>query len=123
MSNEVFNRLPDSTNAVEAHNRLSKGSSPEVLQVALLSTYKVDMSATLQHIAKAKGVSITYNDMSPTARAKRTTALNLARRKRRGICDDEGGPPDKKRHFGESGKDFERVDGFCRYCLLTRDCT
>ncbi len=104
MSSEVFDKLPNSTNAVEAHNRLSKGSSPEVLQVALLSTYKVDMSATLQHIAKAKGVSITYDDMSPSARAKRADALCLARRKRRKIGDDEGGPPDKRRHFDENGE-------------------
>lgn len=109
MDSQTFNRLPDSTNAVEAHNRLSKGSSPKVLQVALLSTYRVDVSAALQHIAKAKGVSIAYDDMSPTARAKRVATLNLARRKRRAIDNNDGGPPDKKRQFDENGKGLPYV--------------
>ena len=43
MDKDIFDRLPSSTNAVESHNRLSKRSKPNVLRVALISTYKIDM--------------------------------------------------------------------------------
>lgn len=34
MDREQFNSLPNSTNAVESHNRLSKGITPDILHVA-----------------------------------------------------------------------------------------
>jgi hypothetical protein len=39
-----FQRLPSSTNAVESHNWLSKTGRPEILCIAMLTTYKVDMA-------------------------------------------------------------------------------
>ena len=39
MTDEQFNVLPNSTNAVESHNRLSKLSQPEILNAAMLTTY------------------------------------------------------------------------------------
>ncbi len=33
MESEVFDSLPNTTNAVESHNRCSKGASPDILKV------------------------------------------------------------------------------------------
>ena len=53
-------RLPNSTNAVESHNRLCKGATPDVLNVAMMSTYKLDMAAALQHLVVTDGISVAY---------------------------------------------------------------
>ena len=55
-TNTAFNKLPDTTNAVESHNRCSKGSCPDILKVALMATYKIDMSTALEHLAKRRGI-------------------------------------------------------------------
>ena len=58
-----FEFLPDSTNAVEAYNRLSKtGKVPYPLSVALMSLYKKDMVAVLQYLAVREGMLTTYED-------------------------------------------------------------
>ena len=51
-ANHAFDDIPSDTNAVESHNRVSKGSAPDVLKVALMTTYKVDMAAALEHLAQ-----------------------------------------------------------------------
>ena len=99
MSEEQFRKLPTTTNAVESHNRLSKTEYPEILRVAMLSTYKIDMSVALEHMAKSKGMATSYED---------TNAEAKKRRKRKIKSDEDGndeGPPDKKKHF-ESGWHF-----------------
>ena len=60
MESSVFYRLPDSTNAVESYNRLCKGPTPDVLSVAMMTTYRLDMAAALQHLAVTSGISVTY---------------------------------------------------------------
>ncbi len=40
MSEEQFDTT---SNAVESHNRLSKTGKPEMLRVAMLTTYKIDI--------------------------------------------------------------------------------
>ena len=98
-TNEVFDTVPNSTNAVESHNRASKGSSPNILKVALMSTYKVDMAAALEHLANSQGISTSYDNLHPAARAKRTKVANKARSRKRAGADDTDGPPDKCRDF------------------------
>lgn len=71
--------VPNSTDAVESHNRASKGSSPDILRVALMSTYKVDMAAALKNLANSQGISTCYDSLHPAARAKRTKVANKAR--------------------------------------------
>ena len=56
MSEEHFQKLPSTTNAVESHNRLSKIGKPEILRVAMLTTYKVDMAMALEHMAAKEGI-------------------------------------------------------------------
>lgn len=55
MGETLFATLPTSTNAVEAHNRISKASTLESLSVAMLTTYKEDMLAALEHLAASEG--------------------------------------------------------------------
>ena len=86
------------TNAVESHNRLSKSTTVDPLDVAMLSTYKTDMVAALRHLASLRGLKTTYEDLSEAERLKRSTRANKTRRKRRGE-DDGDGPPDKKKNF------------------------
>lgn len=57
MSEEEFKSLPTSTNAVESHNQLSKVDKPEILSVALLTTYKIDMASALEPMARNEGLS------------------------------------------------------------------
>ena len=59
-SHTLFHRLPNSTNAVESYTHLCKGPTPDVLNVAMMAIYKLDMAATLQHLAVTSGVSVTY---------------------------------------------------------------
>ena len=100
MTVEQFNKLPTSTNAVEAYNRLSKGPSQDSLEIAMMATYKTDMAAALRHIAHTKGITVSYESLSPTSRKKRTQTANKARAKRRAREEDDGeGPPDKRRHL------------------------
>ena len=101
MESSVFHRLPNSTNAVESYNRLCKGPTPDVLSVAMMTTYKLDMAATLQHLAVTSGMSVTYERQTPEARSSRASAQSRARAKRR-LRDlgDAEGPPDKKKDFG-----------------------
>ena len=43
---KMFDSLPSSTNAVESHNRLCKSEHVQILKVAMLVTYRKDMSIT-----------------------------------------------------------------------------
>ena len=95
----VFDKIPDTTNAVESHNRCSKGSSPDILKVALMSTYQIDMAAALEHLAKSKGIATGYEDLSLASRATRTKVSNKARCRKRAASDDAEGPPDKHQDF------------------------
>ena len=95
----VFDKIPNITNAVESHNRCSKGSSPDILNVALMSTYKIDMAAALEHLAKSKGIATGYEDLSLASRATRTKVSNKARYRKRAASDDAEGPPDKHQDF------------------------
>ena len=63
--NKAFQLLPETTNAVESHNRTSKRSSADILKVALMSTYKLDMAAALEHLAKTHGIPTSYMDLAP----------------------------------------------------------
>ena len=98
-TNSAFDKIPNTTNAVESHNRCSKGSTPDILKVALMATYKIDMAAALEHLAKRKGITTSYEDLSLASRAARTMVANKARSRKRAASDDAEGPPDKHRDF------------------------
>lgn len=99
MTDEQFQNIPNSTNAVESHNRLSKLSKPEILCAALLTTYKVDMAAALEHMARLEGLPTSYEDTTDDARAKKNKAVQRSRSKRKLQYNDDDGPPDKNKHF------------------------
>jgi hypothetical protein len=62
MSEDQFMSLPDTTNAVESHNRLSKADKLELFRVSMLTTYKIDMAVTLEHMARSDGIQTSYDD-------------------------------------------------------------
>lgn len=98
---DAFATVPDSTNAVESNNRYSKGSKPDILKVALMSTYKVDMVAALEHLAASQGIQTAYEDLNLEARAKRSEAANKRweRKRARNFLEEDDGPADKKKHL------------------------
>ena len=103
MTDERFQNIPNSTNAVESHNRLSKLSKPEVLCAALLTTYKVDMVAALEHMARLEGLPTSYEDATNDTRAKKNKAVQRSCVKRKlQLSDNDDGPPDKHKHFQTS---------------------
>ena len=69
---EQFNSLPTSTNAVESYNQLSKVNKPEILCVALLTTYKIDMASALEHMARSDGLSTDYSERNDEYRLRKT---------------------------------------------------
>ena len=83
MGVDVFQSLPDSTNAVKSHNRCSKGDKPDTLKIAMLSTYKVDMASALEHLANSTGIKMNYVDLTSDARAKHSAKANKARARER----------------------------------------
>jgi hypothetical protein len=98
-TNNAFDTIPDDTNAVESHNKISKRTTPVILKVAMLMTYKVDMSAALEHLAQLKNIPTTYDDLTQEARQKRTKVSNRARSVKRDAFSDADGPPDKRKHI------------------------
>ena len=102
-TNRAFDEIPSDTNAVESHNRVSKGSAPDVLKVALMTTYKIDMAAALEHLAQGNNIPTSYENLTPEARSRRTATANKARSRKRARIDDGDGPPDKRSNF-QSGK-------------------
>ena len=73
METSTFRRLPISKNVVESYNRLCKGATPDVLNVAMMTTYKLDMAAALQHLAVTNGMSVAYKQQTPQARRVSTS--------------------------------------------------
>ena len=83
MGVDAFQSLPDSTNAVESHNRCSKGEKPDTLKIAMLSTYKLGMASALEHLANSTGIKTSYVDLTPDARAKHSAKANKTRARER----------------------------------------
>ena len=99
MHQSMFNVLPDTTNAVEAHNRISKpAKGPEPLQVALLSLYKKDMVVALCGLALRAQIPTTYLDQTPSRRGKRAAA-KMRRRFGSTFAENAEGPPDEHSDF------------------------
>ena len=105
-TNGAFDEIPSDTNAVESHNRISKGTNPDILKVALMTTYKVDMVAALEHLAQSNNIPTSYEDLTPEARSRHATTANKARSRKRARIDDGDGPPDKRSHFQSSKLGF-----------------
>ena len=64
-----------------------------------MATYKLDMAAALEHLAKRRGITTSYDNLSPASRAARTKVANKARSRKRAASDDAEGPPDKHQDF------------------------
>ena len=71
----------------------------DILKVAMMNTYKVDMAAALEHMAKCASIPTSYDNLSVASRAKITAAANKARLRKRGGNDDSDGPPDKRKNI------------------------
>ena len=53
-----------------------------------------------RRIAHTKGITVSYESLSPTSHKKKTQTANKARAKQRACEEDDGeGPPDKRRHL------------------------
>ena len=89
MDPATFFALLSSTNTAESLYRVSKGKHPDVLKVALMTTYKVDMTCALERIAATKLIPTSYE--LPTA--ARSKAAKRARPKWMRECDSSEGPP------------------------------
>ncbi len=111
-----FDFLPESTNAVEAYNRLSKtGKGPNPLSVAIMSLYKKDMVAVLQDLAEKAGMPTTYEDRSISARQKRAKLCSIARKKRQfKVGDNAQGPPDRNSDYTRKRKRTDAHKKVCR---------
>lgn len=102
MTSELFQQLPNSTNAVESYNRFGRPTHRQPLKLAMLTTYKEDMAKSLQIIACRNGLSTDYESQSEASRSKRSAKQSMARRKRLRLddkIDDAEGPPDTKKSF------------------------
>ena len=65
-----------------------------------MSTYKLDMAAGLEHLARNHGIPTTYVDLTHDARAKHVRTANAARGRKRAREEKEtDGPPDKHKDF------------------------
>ena len=100
MKPSTFSALPSSTNAVESLHRGAKGKHADILKVALMSIYKVDMASTLEYIAASRNIPTSYEQLTPFVRENRAKVAGRAKVKRMRENDDVDGPPDKRRHFG-----------------------
>ena len=80
MGTDTFSKMPTSTIAVETY-RVSKSGSTEPLSVAMLGTYKYDMAATLEHVARQKEISTSDEDMSIDAQRQHVQKQTLAQQK------------------------------------------
>ena len=98
-----FASLPSSTNAVESLHRATKQKHPDVLKVALMTVYKVDMASALEHIAAKKQIPTSYERLTPDVRAARSKTAKRAnaKRMREKADDDDDGPPDKRSNFSK----------------------
>ena len=99
MNEETFKRLPGSTNAVESYNRCSKTEKPDILKMAMMYTYKVDMAAPLENLAIAQKITTSYSNMMPDDRKIRAQQQSKTRQKQYHQDDNDGGLPDKQRHL------------------------
>lgn len=122
MKPTTFAALPSSTNAVESLHRGAKGKQADVLRVALMSTYKVDMASTLEYIAATKHIPTSYERLTPSVRKQRAKVAEKARVKRMREDDDVDGPPDKRRHFGNYNNSL-RVHTYSYQLKYYKACT
>ena len=101
MDRQQFEELPSSTNAVESHNRFGRSTHRQPLKSAMMATYKEDMAKCLEIMARRRGLATNYDDLSLSARSKRSAQQSHARQKRfrNSENDDPEGPPDTKRSF------------------------
>ena len=106
VSDEIWKKCPDNTNAVERKNRDSKQSVALPIHHAFINLYKLDRAycATYKHLAARRGGSIHYYEKSSNAQAKAAEVRKKQRQTSR-ASDSEAlfGPPDKDISFQPRG--------------------
>ena len=103
MDNDIWDRFPADTNAVERKNQDSKDKIPQQLQSAMINLYKADKYMCTKHMAAMDGTSITYSDRSCEGRKK--TAVSRSKHRAKKFESDPNamhGPPDRQNHFQKS---------------------
>ena len=102
MDDDVWNKCPTTTNAVERRNRDCSLSNPQHPKLAMMEAYKLDKVACYKYIAADEGASVSYRSQTTEARAANAAARRLER-KRKAAQDLSAqlGPPDKKCHLSE----------------------
>ena len=78
----VWDRCPADTNAVERKNQESKDKIPQQLQSAMINLYKADKYMCTKHMAAMDGTSITYSDRSCEGRKKAAVSRSKHRAKK-----------------------------------------
>lgn len=118
MGRQQFEELPNSTNAVESHNRFGHTTHRQSLKLAMMATYREDMSRCLEMMARRRGLSTNYDNLSLSACSKRSAQQNCARRKRlwNNENDDPDGPADTKRTFNPGVCIPYTHYAWCRVC-------
>lgn len=109
MADDVWDRCPSNTNAVERKNLDSKELLPQQLQTAMVNLYKYDKAACAKHIAAEHNASVCYRDKSEQARRNAAAKRNACRRKS-SVNDElsEFGPPDRQCNYGASSSKRKR---------------
>ena len=109
MDNEVWEKCPSTTNAVERRNAECKQKQTIPLKMAMLDIYKLDKAVCAKHIAAESGISISNGDRSETAR--HSVAQTRQRQQLAKIYPDDlkaqKGLPDRACHFGQGCKRYD----------------
>ena len=114
MDEEIWDRCPSDTNAVERKNKDSKEQQPQQLQSAMVNLYKLDKASCSKHLAALDGSSIAYYSQTTEARKKAADKRN-AQRQSCSSRDKEAvhGPPDRQCHFNDKRAKKRVTNYFC----------
>ena len=112
MNDEVWDKCPSTTNAVERRNAECKQKQPIPLKMAMVNIYNLDKSVCAKHIAAECGVSISHRDKSETARRSAAQTRQRQRMAKLYPADPKAlkGPPDRACHFDQGHKRYNNVE-------------
>ena len=103
MRDDIWEKCPSDTNAVERKNLDSKECLPQAIQAALINMYKYDKAACAKHIAAMEGTSISYIGKNLEIRKKQNIKRSIHRQNSPSYDKlAQYGPPDRQCHFEES---------------------
>ena len=101
MDQDIWDKCPSTTNAVERKNKDCKSDSPQCLKLSMLKVYKVDKVACLRHIAAEDHVSLSYRSRDTDALRAEAARKQKQRQKDKVAADRSAqfGPPDRASNF------------------------